>query len=427
MARREVRGFEVEACVRCGAVLMDSSALDIIASGGEDTRTPVPSNSATPSAPPPRWVHKASDAPRPLYGGATASNHKPPVQSPPSDEVPLEAQDTEEAPLSAWPSAPPATPRSAGPRRRTPPPAPSAETPVSERPIYRPTQRPGSSPTLMPDVGSDPGLGDLSSAFRGTQRGPGWLVEPESTEEVAKTTVGDTVPVAQQDTAPRPPDRSPAAFDDPALTEWTRRRRRTRKLLVWTAVITWVGIFLALIVVGWLAWTRNTLAPYGFPAPGTASPPPDAAAVVPAPTPPDASPPAPEAPAPAAAEPAPPTEPAPPAEPIPVAQPTPQTQPVAAPRPQPAPQPAPASSAALISRGWSLVERDPVAAAAAFDSAMARNNRDPEANYGYGYALIRQGNSTAAAYYLCRALPAASTETSREVTALLERNGLTCN
>ncbi|MFT6142711.1 MAG: hypothetical protein ACJAZO_003978 [Myxococcota bacterium] len=58
---------------------------------------------------------------------------------------------------------------------------------------------------------------------------------------------------------------------------------------------------------------------------------------------------------------------------------------------------------------------------------MAERPSDAEANYGYGYSLVRQGNPQAATFYLCRSLAGANTETRREVAALLGRNGLTCD
>jgi hypothetical protein len=442
-ALRKVRGFEVEACVRCGAVLMDASDLDVIAAGGQDVRTPVPLSTATPSAPPPRWIHKDPSPPQPLYtqvllppdpsteetqaptvvDGHAVTSEPPPKREPPPEGLP-------EAPVPT-----PHTPRSAGPRRRS---LKSARTSTPAPPIFRDSERRGSSPTMMPDVAptGEPELGNFGSAAPGRQ-GPTFDLpkDPDATEEIDNANAArQATPVSQKTTAPRPPNRAPAALDDPALTEWTRKRSRTRRRLVQVATATWLAIFLALAAVGYLAWQGRALTNAGSPPPDepltpTQQEPPgvpgligeedavDDAEPVDA-TPPVASPLS-------AAEPQAEVEAEPTTEPAVAPEPTPVSLPVVA--PQPAARPTRPSRQALIDRGWSSVENDPLAAAAAFDRAMAERPSDAEANYGYGYSLVRQGNPQAATFYLCRSLAGANTETRREVAALLGRNGLTCD
>jgi Flp pilus assembly protein TadD len=73
------------------------------------------------------------------------------------------------------------------------------------------------------------------------------------------------------------------------------------------------------------------------------------------------------------------------------------------------------------------VESNPVAAAELFAEALEVRPGDHEANYGYGYAMVRAGNVAAARSYLCRAQGASDIEIRREVASLLERNALTCD
>ena len=108
--------------------------------------------------------------------------------------------------------------------------------------------------------------------------------------------------------------------------------------------------------------------------------------------------------------------------------------PTVVPKPQPtitkAPSPAPvasASSASLIDRGWENVESNPAQAAKYFKQAIDRDSGDYDANLGYGYVLMKQGNLEDAGRYLCRARRSPSVETQREARQFLLNNGLTCN
>jgi hypothetical protein len=111
----------------------------------------------------------------------------------------------------------------------------------------------------------------------------------------------------------------------------------------------------------------------------------------------------------------------------------------AAPNPGPPPSspssdpPAPVQPAApastvrgLVDQGWTLVEHDIPAATARFESALARRPAHPDANYGLGYVLLRQGRTLDARPYLCRALDGADITTQREITGLLARHQLSC-
>ncbi|HMV65886.1 MAG TPA: tetratricopeptide repeat protein, partial [Myxococcota bacterium] len=81
---------------------------------------------------------------------------------------------------------------------------------------------------------------------------------------------------------------------------------------------------------------------------------------------------------------------------------------------------------ANIELGWKTVERDPSAAAAAFQAALRDQPNDPDANYGYGYALLKLGDRDRAVPWLCRARNG-DAATRREVAGLLQTHGLTCD
>lgn len=72
------------------------------------------------------------------------------------------------------------------------------------------------------------------------------------------------------------------------------------------------------------------------------------------------------------------------------------------------------------------MEKDPGAAEALFRSALQSAPEDPDITYGLGYALLRQGQGEAARPYLCQAAAKGDTDTRREVTSLVARNGLSC-
>ena len=85
------------------------------------------------------------------------------------------------------------------------------------------------------------------------------------------------------------------------------------------------------------------------------------------------------------------------------------------------------TSKRLISQGWNLVESSPSKAAKSFRLALDRNAGDYEANYGYGYAMLKQGDPIEARHYLCIASGSSNRETQREVLAVLKRNEMVCN
>jgi outer membrane biosynthesis protein TonB len=108
-------------------------------------------------------------------------------------------------------------------------------------------------------------------------------------------------------------------------------------------------------------------------------------------------------------------------EPIPKVAPKPKAKPVAKSKPKAS------SRKALIDAGWGQVETNPSRAAKSFRQALDLNQGDYEANYGYGYAMLKQGDPDEAKHYLCMASGSSSRETQREVLAVLSRNGMTCN
>ena len=103
-------------------------------------------------------------------------------------------------------------------------------------------------------------------------------------------------------------------------------------------------------------------------------------------------------------------------------------EPEADPEPEPEPKPKPRvdSLQTLLSKGWSLVESNPAAAAGTFRKAIDMNGQHPEANYGYGYALLAQDNVSGAKPFLCTAKAGNDIETKRDVSAMLTQHNLTC-
>lgn len=100
---------------------------------------------------------------------------------------------------------------------------------------------------------------------------------------------------------------------------------------------------------------------------------------------------------------------------------------IAEPTPPPAPEPPPTTTRALVEAGWNAVDRDRTKALGLFRQALAKQPGHPDANYGYGYALLSGGRSLDARPYLCKALANGDAEIQRETRALLSRNQLTCN
>lgn len=95
--------------------------------------------------------------------------------------------------------------------------------------------------------------------------------------------------------------------------------------------------------------------------------------------------------------------------------------------PPSSPRPASPSSGSLIEQGWAVVDADPARASGLFEQALRGSPNHPDANYGYGYALLALGRPLDARPYLCRALPAADVTTQREIRALSAKHQLTCN
>ena len=104
-------------------------------------------------------------------------------------------------------------------------------------------------------------------------------------------------------------------------------------------------------------------------------------------------------------------------------------QPKAKPKPETSKPSVPKSKSRrdFIDAGWNLVESNPGRAAKSFRQALELNRGDFEANYGYGYAMLKQGDPAEARHYLCIASGSNDKETQREVLAVLGRNGMSCN
>lgn len=111
-------------------------------------------------------------------------------------------------------------------------------------------------------------------------------------------------------------------------------------------------------------------------------------------------------------------------------------EPAATPEPE-APAPAPAPEAAppkpvdpvraKIKEGWAVASRQPEVGAAAFREALVMRPGNPEASYGLGYCLMKQGDLEGARGHLCTARSTSDADIRRDVEALLANNGLTCS
>jgi outer membrane biosynthesis protein TonB len=105
----------------------------------------------------------------------------------------------------------------------------------------------------------------------------------------------------------------------------------------------------------------------------------------------------------------------------------PPTPPPATPKP---PAPKVESASALIDKGWAAVDRGSLgSAASAFEKALAQAPGNADAQYGYGYVLLKQGDTDGAKTHLCKALSSAgaSSDVARDVNGLLAGNGLSCH
>jgi len=81
-----------------------------------------------------------------------------------------------------------------------------------------------------------------------------------------------------------------------------------------------------------------------------------------------------------------------------------------------------------IKEGWRLVDSGGhTKAAKSFRQALDLDPSHFEANYGYGYAMLKQGDPAEARHYLCIASGSNDRSTQTEVLAILRRNGMSCN
>ena len=96
--------------------------------------------------------------------------------------------------------------------------------------------------------------------------------------------------------------------------------------------------------------------------------------------------------------------------------------------PAPAPKPAPVDPVrVLIQKGWAVASRTPSEGAERFREALELAPRHPEASYGLGYCLLKQGDLEGARQHLCVARTSSKPDIRRDVDALLANNGMTCS
>lgn len=84
----------------------------------------------------------------------------------------------------------------------------------------------------------------------------------------------------------------------------------------------------------------------------------------------------------------------------------------------------------LVDKAWDAVDRGSLSSAATtFQSALSQDPNHTDANYGYGYVLLKQGRKDDAKRHLCKALQTAGGDptVTRDVNGLLSANGLTCS
>ena len=80
-----------------------------------------------------------------------------------------------------------------------------------------------------------------------------------------------------------------------------------------------------------------------------------------------------------------------------------------------------------MEQGWNSVDNNPAGAADLFKQALDVSSTNSEANYGYGYAKLLQGDPTTAKRHMCKALPGVDEATKREIRGMLNRNNLACD
>jgi tetratricopeptide (TPR) repeat protein len=78
-----------------------------------------------------------------------------------------------------------------------------------------------------------------------------------------------------------------------------------------------------------------------------------------------------------------------------------------------------------VDAGWNYVEKNPASAAEHFRKALAIRPSNADANYGYGYALLKLGRQEAATTHLCAAR-IGGVSIQREIAGLLAEHRLTC-
>ena len=94
----------------------------------------------------------------------------------------------------------------------------------------------------------------------------------------------------------------------------------------------------------------------------------------------------------------------------------------------------PSDPSELVNKGWKSIDKSRFKEAVTrFQEVLSTDARHAEANYGMGYALIKQGKSTEAGQYLCTAYEKVAGDTSpeavgifRDVKGLLKNNQLVC-
>lgn len=97
------------------------------------------------------------------------------------------------------------------------------------------------------------------------------------------------------------------------------------------------------------------------------------------------------------------------------------------PPPPPAATATTASLGSLIDSGWGALDQgDAAAAAAFFEQAATLSPGSVDANYGLGYAYVKQGRNLDAQVRLCKARARAGDTDRREIDAVLQGAGLGC-
>lgn len=88
---------------------------------------------------------------------------------------------------------------------------------------------------------------------------------------------------------------------------------------------------------------------------------------------------------------------------------------------------APKKQKSPLERGWDQVDSNPSAAILSFEKALAQDPESLDANYGYGYALLKVGNRERARQHLCKAGAKATGADKIDIDGILTRSQLTCD